>query len=138
MITSMQSIAKVLKDHGYSATRPRKLVFMTLLDKEPQSMGEIASALNGVIDRVSIYRTVTLFESLGIVDRLSTGWKHKFELSDSFTKHHHHVTCIRCNKIVSFEESDAIKQVLKEQAKQVGYLETGHQLEIRGICDSCQ
>jgi Fe2+ or Zn2+ uptake regulation protein len=133
-----ETIATTLKNHGYSITKPRKMVFLALLDKEPQSMGELTSALNGVIDRASTYRTVALFESLGIIERLSFGWKHKFELSDSFVTHHHHATCIRCNKIVPFEESNVIKQALKKQAEAIGFLETGHQLEVRGICSACR
>lgn len=137
MNNPLESVAVTLKLNGYSITKSRKAVFMTLLDREPQAIGEITRSLNGVVDRASIYRALTLFESLGIVERLAFGWKYKFELSDTFAAHHHHATCIRCGKIVLFEESDVIKLELKKQAEAVGFFETNHQLEVRGICATC-
>jgi len=133
-----ESLVATLKVNGYSVTNSRKLVFTALLNKEPQSISEITKSLDGSADRASIYRVLALFESIGIVERLSFGWKYKFELSDTFAEHHHHATCIRCEKIVPFEESDSIKQALKKQSEKIGFLETSHQLEIRGVCNSCR
>lgn len=138
MNKSVELMAATLKRRGYSVTKSRKTVFMFLLDREPQSIGEITKALNGIIDRASIYRVLALFESLDIVERLSFGWKYKFELSDTFTTHHHHATCIRCGKLVPFEENNSIKLELKKLSEAIGFLETNHQLEIRGICSSCR
>jgi len=134
----LEALAATLKSHGYSITKSRKAVFMALLDREPQSIAELTKIIGDTTDRASIYRTLELFESLNIVERLPIGWKHKFELSDTFTKHHHHATCIRCGKVVPFEESDVIKLELKRQAETIGFLETNHQLEVRGICDTCR
>lgn len=134
----LEALMASLKSHGYSVTKSRKAVFMALLDREPQSIGELTKIIGGTIDRASIYRVLALFESLNIVERLPIGWKHKFELSDTFTKHHHHATCIRCGKVVPFEESNTIKLELKRQAEAIGFLETNHQLEIRGICSTCR
>lgn len=138
MNKSLESLAATLKSHGYSVTKSRKAVFMALLDREPQSISEITKTVGDTADRASIYRTLELFESLNIVERLPIGWKHKFELSDAFTEHHHHATCIRCGKIVPFEESNTIKLELKKQAEAIGFVETNHQLEVRGICDTCR
>lgn len=138
MNKSLESLAATLKSHGYSVTKSRKAVFMALLDREPQSIGEVTKTVGDTIDRASIYRVLALFESLNIVERLTIGWKHKFELSDTFTEHHHHATCICCGKVVPFEESNAIKLELKKQVAAVGFLETNHQLEVRGICNTCQ
>ena len=137
MSKSIEALTTTLKSHGYSITKSRKAVFLALLDREPQSIGEVAKITN-TIDRASVYRVLALFESLNIVERLPIGWKHKFELSDAFSEHHHHATCIRCGKITPFEESDTIKHELKKQAEAIGLLETNHQLEVRGICNACR
>lgn len=133
----LETLTATLKSHGYSVTKSRKAVFAALLDREPQSIAELTKTIGNAIDRASIYRTLELFESLNIVERLPIGWKHKFELSDTFATHHHHATCIRCGKTVPFEESDAIKHELEKQAATIGFQETNHQLEIRGICNIC-
>lgn len=138
MHKSLESLAATLKSHGYSVTKSRKAVFIALLDREPQSIGEVTKTVGNTVDRASVYRVLALFESLNIVERLPIGWKHKFELSDAFSEHHHHATCIRCGKIVPFEESNVIKRELKKQAEAIGFLETNHQLEVRGICGACR
>jgi len=134
----LEALAVTLKSHGYSITKSRKAVFLALLDREPQSIAELTKTVGDTTDRASIYRTLELFESLNIVERLPIGWKHKFELSGTFATHHHHATCIRCGKITPFEESNAIKLELKKQAEAVGFLETNHQLEVRGVCSACR
>gem|GEM_PF-172300 len=177
----LEALTATLKSHGYSVTKSRKTVFMALLDREPQSIAELTKIVGDTTDRASIYRTLELFESLNIVERLPIGWKHKFELSDAFTTHHHHATCIRCvyrtlelfeslniverlpigwkhkfelsdvftthhhhatcircGKITPFEESDTLRLELKKQAEAIGFIETNHQLEVRGICNQCR
>jgi Fur family ferric uptake transcriptional regulator len=89
------------------------------------------------IDRASVYRTVALFERLGILHRLQIGWKYKLELTDAFSHHHHHLTCIRCGRIISFDESDELKSELSRIAKSNNFEMQGHQLEIQGLCQEC-
>lgn len=101
-------------------------------------MGQLAKTLAGTVDRASVYRIIALFEQLGIVERLQMGWKYKLELSDAFSAHHHHLTCTNCGAVSSFEESPVILHELKAIADNAGFSETGHQLEIRGICRLCR
>lgn len=138
MNSALDLLASTLKSNGFSLTKVRKTVFLQLMDKEPQTMGELAKALEHKMDRASIYRVIDLFEKLGIAERLQLGWKYKIELSDSFATHHHHMTCINCGRVQSFEESATIEFELKQLAYEAGFKETGHQLEIRGLCSHCQ
>jgi Fur family ferric uptake transcriptional regulator len=134
----IRRLEETLYGHGYSMTNPRKAVLVALLDHEPMSIHEVIQAVGGAVNRSSVYRTVDLFEKLGIIERLTLGWKYKLELSDKFAAHHHHITCSKCGKVQSFEESPAISYELKQLAQEAGYTESGHQLEIRGICNVCQ
>lgn len=138
MQEALRTLATNLKSNGYSLTKPRTAVFLALLDKEPQTMGELVKTLEGQIDRASIYRIAALFEKLGIVERLQIGWKYKLELSDSYAAHHHHITCTNCGRVQAFEESSIIEFELKQLAAEIGFTETGHQLELRGLCANCQ
>lgn len=89
------------------------------------------------IDRASVYRTIELFEQLGIVQRLNTGWKYKIELSDKFTDHHHHVTCVQCDKTVAMNEQE-LERFIEQIAHHHGFVPTAHQIEIQGLCQACQ
>ena len=125
-----------LKKRGYSLTEARQKVFLALLDKEPQTMQQLVAACQQ-IDRASVYRTVSLFEQIGVVQRLQIGWKYKLELSDSFHRHHHHLTCVNCGKIIPFNESKDLGTSLRQIALSNGFVMQGHQLEIQGLCSVC-
>ena len=91
----------------------------------------------GQVDRASVYRAVDLFERLGIVQRLNTGWKYKLELSDKFAEHHHHLTCLRCGRTIAMNEGE-LEQLIGRLAEKHGFLPTAHQIEIQGLCAECQ
>lgn len=131
-------LKKSLKEHGYSQTTARIVVFNALYDKEPQSINDLVKTLAGSIDRASIYRTISLFEQLGIVQRLQIGWKYKLELSDQFNYHHHHLTCIKCGRVNSLREDLMLEASIRALAIDYGFKPSNHQLEIQGVCPNCQ
>ncbi len=129
---------KILKDNGYSVTVARTVVCQLLWDKEPQSMHDLAENSRTLLDRASLYRTISLYEKLGIVQRIYIGWKYKIELSDIFSHHHHHISCQSCGKIVAITDEDHIEQLITDLAMRHGFQAQNHQLEIRGLCAACK
>jgi Fur family ferric uptake transcriptional regulator len=126
-----------LKQQGQSLTKPRLAVFLALRGREPQTMQQLTAACPGA-DRASIYRTISLFEKLGIVQRLQIGWKYKLELTDMFSRHHHHMTCLKCGKVIPFDESLALEADLRQIVEAKNFQMQGHQLEIQGLCQACK
>lgn len=137
MNTTKEKIADALKEKGYSITRPRLLVFNALMQKHPISMKELIELLADSIDRASIYRTLQLYEKIGIVEKLHIGWKYKYELSDEFTDHHHHATCTVCHKVFTLPEDAKIEDAIHKLAGKHLQEITAHSLEIKGICINC-
>lgn len=131
-------LEKVLKDNGYSVTKARLLVCAHLWNKEPHSVNELLHALDGAIDRASMYRTINLFERLGLIQRVYIGWKYKIELSDVFTHHHHHISCLSCGKIKAIHEESEIESLIKKLSSRYDITPERHQLEIQGYCSSCK
>ena len=126
-----------LKQEGYSITQQRQDVFKAILDYGPLSLSEIIRRVAQKVDRVSVYRIVGLYESLGIVQRVNNGFKYKLELSDSFTAHHHHLTCNECGKIININENE-LEQFINLIAKEKHFKPSSHQIEIQGRCIDCQ
>lgn len=137
MTSSRSRFQQTLKSHGYSVTAPRRKLFAALEHREAQSMAELIAAVGETIDRASVYRTIALFEQLGIVQRLNTGWKYKLELANEFQDHHHHMTCVQCDAILPFQEGQELSQALQQIADSHGFELLGHQLELRGKCRNC-
>lgn len=136
MVSAKEAFISLLKDNGQSVTKARLAVFKALLGQEPVSMHELVVRA-GNIDRASVYRAVGLFERLGIVQRLNSGWKYKIELTDRFSEHHHHLTCIRCGKTIAMNEQD-LEELLSRLAAEHHFAPTAHQIEIQGLCHDCQ
>lgn len=132
----MTQLRQHLQQAGQSLTKPRLAVFTALQGREPQTMRQLIATCPG-IDRASVYRTVTLFESLGIIQRLQIGWKYKLELSDTFSRHHHHMTCLSCGQVISFDESPELETQLRWAAASNHFKIQSHQLEIQGLCARC-
>jgi len=138
MRDSSEEFKAILDARPHSLTKTRQAVFDALHHQEPQTMQELVAACRGQADRASVYRTVKLFEKLGIVQRLQIGWKYKLELSDRFHNHHHHLTCQRCGQTQALPADDRLEQRLRILARQQHFRMQSHQLEIYGLCSSCQ
>lgn len=129
---------RLLAEGGFRVTAARKASFELLLSPHPQSMADIlAKAKKLNIDRVSVYRSIDLFEKLGIVHRIYVGWKYKLELSDQFVAHHHHMSCLNCGKIIDIQDEAHIDAFISQIAKQSGFTPRRHQFEIDGYCQDC-
>ena len=133
----LETLNTILKQNNYSLTNPRKQVFTALLGEKPQSMQQLVNSVGSKADRASIYRSIELYEKLGIVHRLNIGWKHKFELSDAFIGHHHHFYCTNCGKTYSLEANTMLETMIESVASKAGFSPRGHQLEIYGFCKNC-
>jgi Fur family ferric uptake transcriptional regulator len=138
MQQALDILSDILKRSNYSVTKPRRLVFELLEDQEPLSMHELYVRAQGKLDRVSLYRTIRLFEEVGIVQRVYIGWKYKVELTDIFMHHHHHISCLSCHKLIAIHEDAEIEKLISSLAKKHGIVATSHQLEVQGYCPACQ
>jgi Fur family ferric uptake transcriptional regulator len=138
MTEAMGQLNEVLHQHGQKSTATRRHVFKALQGKEPQTIQEIYNYCKGNTDRSSVYRTITLFEQLGIIKRLQIGWKYKLELSDDFHHHHHHLTCLGCGKVIPLGEDEELEKRFKVLSDKKDFQVTEHQLEIQGYCKNCQ
>jgi Fur family ferric uptake transcriptional regulator len=134
----MALLRKTLKEGGASLTQSRLVVFDLLDNKDPQSMNELVRLSKGQLDKASLYRTINLYERIGVINRVNFGFKYKVELSDSFSDHHHHLTCMRCGRIVNAEEDNRLEDIIEELAGSYSFSPTSHQLEIQGICEPCR
>lgn len=132
----METLERYLKNHRQSLTKPRQTVFNALRGHEPQTMQQLIAACPDN-DRATVYRTVELFEKLGIVQRLQIGWKYKLELTDAFSHHHHHMTCLNCGRVISFDETPELEQQLRWITADNRFKIQAHQLEIQGLCPRC-
>ena len=119
-----------------SVTSVRRAIFDALsYADQPLKNGELATRVPSV-DRASVYRTLELFDRLGITTTIIRGWTPFTELAEPFKTHHHHITCERCNKVVEIE-NNTLEDVMSLIAKRHEFTLTKHTVELTGICENC-
>jgi Fur family transcriptional regulator, ferric uptake regulator len=137
MDSGIVKIKATLKAAHASATQGRIAVFTHLASGGPKSVGELAHSLRKEVDRATVYRTIELFERLGIVNRIWHGFKHQIELSEVFTPHHHHAQCQQCGRTIDIS-SPELEAALTTLAKKHRFLTLNHSVELTGYCSNCQ
>ena len=133
-----KDIKRTLREAKLTVTEPRITVVKRLTDVgKPLEMPELISLCSD-IDRATVYRTVATLEKHGIVKKVQIGWKYKIELGDDMHDHHHHMSCIACGKIIDFHESDLMIEEFRKLEAMHGFRASTHNLELTGLCQSCQ
>lgn len=126
----------VLKKHGLKNTPQRNHVLDVLLENGSLSNAEIADKLKGIVDRATVYRIISLYEKMHLINRIWNGWKSKVELNEQFVAHHHHATCTRCGSTLRVV-SDRLEKVLSELAAEINFSMSSHIVELSGKCKKC-
>jgi len=104
------------------------------------STKEIFSALpKGDCDLATVYRSINLLESMGMVKRFEFGdGIARFELlQEGDDGHHHHLVCTRCAGIVEIDEC-GMHELESKIAQRNHFKAVTHKLEFFGICPQCQ
>lgn len=133
----LQKFKDILGKSGNFATKQRVELFKYLQSHPEVTIKQLVADLRSQ-DQATIYRSIKLFEELGIISRLQLGWNSKLELSSQFHDHHHHMTCTSCGKVIAWEEDPTIELRIQTVSMKLGFLPQDHQLEIRGLCQTCQ
>jgi Fur family transcriptional regulator, ferric uptake regulator len=133
-----QSLADLIREAGFRATKPRLLLLEHLrVTKSPQSILEIAEALSDSIDQVTTYRIVEAFKKAGLVREIDLRQgRPLYEIMDSHD--HHHVVCVNCDRVEDFTgcESEKLANRALQQTKGFALINS-HSLEFFGLCKSC-
>ncbi len=130
---------EILDKFGLSNTKSRRLIFHLLSSsKKPMSATEIVDKSSGTMDKTTVYRTLDSFKKIGLLNHVNIGWKQKYELSEVFRRHHHHMSCIVCGKVISFEESYKLLAELERLEEAYRFIIDEHTIELRGRCNSCR
>jgi Fur family transcriptional regulator, ferric uptake regulator len=138
----IEKFKSIIKENGLKYTKQRELILKFLYEHDghftPEELNvqlkKIYSQEN--IGIATIYRTLTLLEESGIVTSISFGTQGK-KYEFGLKKHHDHLVCVQCGKIVEFYDETIEKKQL-EIAKNFEFEMTDHIMKIIGICKSCQ
>ena len=130
----------LFREKKLSLSHPRLLIYQELSNASgPLSPLEIYQSLlkkKRKIGLTSIYRSLELFESLGMVFKIAYGSSVRYKLCE-LENHHHHIVCKACGNVVELNFCD-ISDWSKKVTESTGYQVVDHQLNFYGFCKDCR
>jgi Fur family ferric uptake transcriptional regulator len=127
-----------LKKAGLKITLPRIKILAILQQPENEHVSaedvyKVLLEQHEEIGLATVYRVLNQFDDAGIVTRHHfEGGKSVFELAHK--KHHDHLVCLKCGKVVEFED-DIIEERQSNIAKKHNIKLTNHSLYLYGECN---
>ena len=116
-------------------TARRRLIARVLSEAEDhpdvEELYQRASELDASISLATVYRTVKVFESAGVVSRLDFGdGRARYEVEP---RHHHdHLIDTKTGEVIEFHNEE-IERLQEEVAETLGYRLVGHRLSLYGV-----
>jgi Fur family transcriptional regulator, ferric uptake regulator len=122
-------------------TAPRRAVMRALLETDvpmdPKAILRAGQAYHANLGLVTVYRTLDLYEELGIA--------HRVHLSDGChgylptqPGHRHVVVCQRCGRSREFMGRDDLATLVERVETHTGYRIEDHLLQLFGVCPTCR
>lgn len=139
-----------LKNQGYRLTIPREAIIEVLRSTlDHLSAEDIYMKTHKkypAIGLTTIYRTLELLAQMKMVVKFDFGdGRSRYELSEEYgtKKHHHHLICTRCTKIIDYtdfvdEELELIEKTEKRLSKKYNFQPSGHMISFTGLCSECK
>ena len=120
---------------GLRMTGQRRVIALVLeAAKDHPDAEEIyarAAQIDAAISLATVYRSVKLFEEVGILERLEFG-DGRARYEDASRPHHDHLFDLKSGEVIEFVEAEM--EVLQEKvAKKLGYRLVGHKMELFGV-----
>lgn len=135
---SLKRLEEICRERRLPLTSQRRTVLEVLLQRtDHPTADQVYEAVHGRIPQISrrtVYRVLDTLVDLGLVRRVPhPGATARF---DAKTHRHHHLVCIRCNRIVDFESPRWDDMVLPK-GKPQGFEICDFSVQFMGTCPDC-
>ena len=88
----------------------------------------------------TVYRALDLLSELGILVHIDFGdgcARYELNTADPTVHHHHHLICLKCKKVIEFEE-DLLDDLEANIAKKSDFQIVNHEVKFFGYCSECR
>jgi Fur family peroxide stress response transcriptional regulator len=120
-------------------TIQRRVIFDALLDRADhatidQVYEDVKIRIPGV-SRTTVYRTLETLAELGVARR--TSHVEAMARFDGNVDHHHHLVCVRCDRVVDFDDP-ALSRLPLPNARRTVFEIVDFSVYLEGVCRECK
>lgn len=142
----MQDLRGKLSENGYKMTPQRKEILQVFIDNcdghhlSAEEVHDVLREKDFDFGLATVYRNVELLTELGILRKVNfDDGRTRYELSpaDPQVHQHHHLICMKCKKIIEFEE-DLLDDLEKFIAEKSEFQIVDHEVKFFGYCKDCR
>lgn len=141
MPSTVKEATNVLKSNHLKITKQRTAMLEFLFNTAKKKYVEVTSIDDFMrqtfpnMSHNTIYRNISEFADLGIVERQVQGDRASVKFQCDFEhEHHHHFICSNCGKAIELKDCPLSQEIVNQlQGCQV----TGHLFQIYGLCPEC-
>jgi len=136
-------IEEKLKTNESKLTPQRRATLDVLLENQSNHLSteeiyELVKEKFPDVGLATIYRTLQLFDDFGIIKKLNFGdGCYRYELSEDHKHQHHHLICIKCGKVLEFDD-DLLDDLEQKIEKNNDFKVVDHVVKFLGYCKECQ
>ncbi|MBI1208916.1 MAG: transcriptional repressor [Azospirillum sp.] len=128
-------LERICQAKGVKMTGQRRLIARVLSDSEDhpdvEQVYRRAFAIDSEISMATVYRTVRLFETAGVIERRDFGdGRARYEAARG--DHHHHLIDLDNGKVIEFRNAE-LEGLIEAVALELGYRLEGIRLELYGM-----
>ena len=137
-----EQLSEYLSGQGLKSTRQRDEILKIFVEAgkhlSAEELYERVKKTDPRIGYATVYRTLKLLSGAGLAEerRFEDGFT-RYEYRTADGRHHDHLICTRCGRIIEFE-NEQIETLQQAVAKKNGFLVESHKLELYGLCSGCR
>jgi Fur family peroxide stress response transcriptional regulator len=135
----LEEFERLCHERGIPCTIQRRSILEAVLDSSDHPTAnqvyEAAKILNRDISRATVHRNLETLVSLGLITK--TCHPGNVIRYDACTESHHHLICLRCDKIVDLHDNNLNSLQLPDTSAYQFEVSDFH-VQIRGLCNECR
>lgn len=134
-----KTFSEFLEDKDLKLTSQRRTILHQAMREghySAEKLLEFSKKEDPTVSKATVYRTLTLLKESNIVEEQDFGDGKKLYERAQGRKHHDHFVCIKCGKIIEFE-NEAIETLQNAEAKKHQFKIVYHSLKLFGFCRNC-
>ena len=142
---TIEDLRRKLQERQHKMTPQRKEVLQIFLDHPGEHLSaedvhDILREKKSDIGLATVYRSLELLSDLGILLKLKLDDRfcsYEINTTDPTMHRHHHLICMKCDKIIEFED-DLLDDLEQKIESQMGFHVLNHEVKFFGYCKECR